>query len=1308
MTESTVGSTGSLCETPIQWPMTKASYEFGKSIGQGATSTVFEALCPSNGKKCAIKIINLEKCSTSASLEEINREIKSMKNMKNENIVAYYASFVAQTELCIIMDLCQRGSLLDVIKYTQNKRDITYGVFDENTIATILRDVLRGLAYIHENGLVHRDLKCGNLLVKDDGIIQIADFGVAGFLATQPLTATGSVDLRRYTFVGTPCWMAPEVMQQARGYNQKADIWSLGITTIEMATGQAPYAKFAPMKVLMLTLQNDSPDIDSVATVNNQYLNYGHKFRKFTKACLMKDPAQRLSARELLSHTYIKSKAKDRDLLCRVLLGGEMPPPIARVNKHPDDRSEKRDPKNNSTEWNFDTVGRVTNNTGGAGLDSDEDSDENDYKMPAYTNTTDRVLPSQSSNSSSGFDFPSELLTQTNATALIGSSNALAPGATTLPPTASSSSTTTTTTTTTNTTLPATSTVDMGGISPRCSNTPHLDRTDHIEVSGSSSSSFPPAPACTPASPEAANSISAMVAAFGSTLTTTDDPNHEQLQQSQTNDAPSGSGICYRITLRKRNPKQNNELQDISFNYVPGEDSADVLARELVQADLLDGCDSLLVAHHMSELISNPAERERVLPLDEKSDVHKQSTDYKNTKLSNFIRTGGASVPPPPSLSSRNSKGYSDPNEVLINHTAFAGTQGGGSTRAFANLGRKRVADEDDYFLEDDDTNNLEYQPAPGSPAALKHTNQTDNQSDDSDDPLDQFMAGINEEVRTLHSGEKTATKESSKTKKSTKGDAKGVRDDIEQEDEIESYLRFMEENPHLGLLGNDDEEEVYEYDADGNIIGTEKKVIDPLPAIDHSMINYAPFTKNFYVEHVEISSLDEVGVDALRAKLGLRVSGPSPLRPICSFAHLGLDEPLMEAIRKAGYTQPTPIQSQAVPLILAGRDVIGIGKTGSALLFSATFKRRLERLARDILLDPVRIIQGELGEANEDITQYVEIFDKIEQKWDWLTRNLVRLTTEGSVLIFVTRKVHSEEVAQKLKSRDLKVLLIHGDMHQSDRNTVIQAFKRQEAPILVATDVASRGLDIPSIHNVINYEVARDIDTHTHRIGRTGRAGAKGTAYTLFVAGKDPVDFAACLVQHLESASQTVPQRLLDIALKCTWFANNRSSLNNNNGNENSVRRKPIGGFEPRQPRARPGLGLSSDDSNDLNYCSRSSGPAAAAAAGEGAELIRPGGLQADRFSAMKAAFSAQYNRRFVSAGVEASRYTHPEMLKSSSSTTDRPSQIVDNFMIPQSNSEELQRAQQQQLQQYQQPSQQMKPQNVQIDSKQKRSRWD
>ncbi|GAA57786.1 ATP-dependent RNA helicase DDX42, partial [Clonorchis sinensis] len=321
-------------------------------------------------------------------------------------------------------------------------------------------------------------------------------------------------------------------------------------------------------------------------------------------------------------------------------------------------------------------------------------------------------------------------------------------------------------------------------------------------------------------------------------------------------------------------------------------------------------------------------------------------------------------------------------------------------------------------------------------------------------------------------------------------------------------------------------------------------------------------------------------------------------------------------------------------------------------LLFSATFKRRLERLARDILTDPVRIVEGHLGEANEDITQIVEIFDKPDEKWDWLTRNLVRLTTEGSVLVFVTRKTHSEEVARKLKMRDLKVLLIHGDMHQSERNSVIHSFKRQEAPILVATDVASRGLDIPSIHNVINYEVARDIDTHTHRVGRTGRAGVKGTAYTLFVTGKDPVDFAACLVQHLEASGQNVPPKLLDLAHKCSWFAHNRSSLVNSGGAAESISR-PSFGFEPRPPRARPGLGLSADDEFLAGGSNPKSGPATAAAAGEGAEIIRPGGLQADRFCAMKAAFAAQYSRRFVSAGVEASKYTHPEMLQPATNVT-------------------------------------------------------
>uniref|UniRef100_A0A183B935 non-specific serine/threonine protein kinase n=1 Tax=Echinostoma caproni TaxID=27848 RepID=A0A183B935_9TREM len=378
-------------------------------------------LCPANSRKCTIKIIDLEKCSTSAPLEEINREIKSMKIMKNENIVAYYASFVDATKLCIVMDLHQRGSRLAVIKYTQSKRNVSYGVFDETTIATILRDVWLELAYIHENGPVHRDLKCGNLLVKDDDIIQIADFGVTRFLATH-------VDLRRFSFVGTLCWMAPEVMQQARGYNQN-------------------------------------------------YINYGQNFRKFTRVCLLKDPGQRLSALELLGHTYIKAKAKDREFLCLVLLGGKIPPSAMRVSKHADDGAERRDLKNNSTEWIFDTIGRASSQRG---LDSEKDSDEMEYA---------------------------------DGTGVSGGGWGLLPS--------------------------ATASAVVGG----------------------------------------------MTKAFISALNTT------------------------------RNIKQKNELQDISFNYVPSKDSAEVLARKLVETNLLDGCDLLLVAHNVSKLISNPAARERIFPL---------------------------------------------------------------------------------------------------------------------------------------------------------------------------------------------------------------------------------------------------------------------------------------------------------------------------------------------------------------------------------------------------------------------------------------------------------------------------------------------------------------------------------------------------------------------------------------------------------------------------------------------------------------------------------------------------------------------
>ena len=111
--------------------------------------------------------------------------------------------------------------------------------------------------------------------------------------------------------------------------------------------------------------------------------------------------------------------------------------------------------------------------------------------------------------------------------------------------------------------------------------------------------------------------------------------------------------------------------------------------------------------------------------------------------------------------------------------------------------------------------------------------------------------------------------------------------------------------------------------------------------------------------------------------------------------------------------------------------------------------------------------------------------------------------------------------------------------MDQVDRNQVISSFKKKEMDILVATDVAARGLDIPHIRTVVNYDIARDIDTHTHRIGRTGRAGEKGTAYTLVTPADK--EFAGHLVRNLEGANQQVSEPLMDLAMQSAWFRKSR-----------------------------------------------------------------------------------------------------------------------------------------------------------------------
>lgn len=683
---------------------------------------------------------------------------------------------------------------------------------------------------------------------------------------------------------------------------------------------------------------------------------------------------------------------------------------------------------------------------------------------------------------------------------------------------------------------------------------------------------------------------------------------------------------------------------------------------------------------------------------------------------------------------------------------------GGGKPRGFGFSGFSmkkgsgssgKAKSEDDYFEggSDSDEGGADRKSARAGRGTFGDEDELTGTGETEEDPLDAFMAGIEDQIEKQKKPQPPPPVVEVKPQQQFKA----VRQDIEEEDDQESYFKAMLNAP---IVVEGEEEIEIEYDSDGNpMIPDSAKVIDPLPAIDHSEIDYPSFEKNFYEEHPDIQSLSKSDVIELRKKLGLKVSGYDPMKPCVSFAHFSFLESLMNLIRKLEFSQPTPIQAQAVPCALAGRDVIGIAKTGSGktlaylwpmlvhcidqpeikegdgpiglicaptrelcqqiyhearkfgkaynlhalcvygggskweqsnavkegceilvatpgrlidlvklkatnlqrvtflvfdeadrmfdmgfesqvrsianhvrpdrqtLLFSATFRKKIERLCRDILTDPVRIVVGDVGEANTDITQIVEVMRTDQDKWKWMLQRMVEFMSAGGVLVFVTRKANSEEVATSLRGQGYQVGLLHGDMAQGDRDKVIGDFKKKQFPILVATDVAARGLDIPYIKTVINFDVAKDIDTHVHRIGRTGRAGEKGTAFTLILP-KD-VNFAGDLVRNLEAADQNVPEELMKIALQNPRFRKSRAKQQQGGGGRREGRgRGSGGGGAPARYKERPGLGASTET------ISRAAEPSAQAFDQSG-----PGGSRA---SVMKSAMQTQYRMRFTPASTQ------------------------------------------------------------------------
>ena len=201
-------------------------------------------------------------------------------------------------------------------------------------------------------------------------------------------------------------------------------------------------------------------------------------------------------------------------------------------------------------------------------------------------------------------------------------------------------------------------------------------------------------------------------------------------------------------------------------------------------------------------------------------------------------------------------------------------------------------------------------------------------------------------------------------------------------------------------------------------------------------------------------------------------------------------------------------------------------------VLFSATMPPAVRRLVGDVLArDHVTVFVGNAGGSNEDVTQIVRVFDDDASRWTWTFEHLAAFVNEGQALVFVNHKATVDELVRECARRGIKAVGLHGDLDQGERQDAMRAFKSERAHVLVATDVAARGLDVDSIKTVINFHASRDISTHVHRIGRTGRAGATdGRAYTLLTA-RDSAKTAQCLEKNLRDAGQDAPLDLKALA---------------------------------------------------------------------------------------------------------------------------------------------------------------------------------
>ncbi|RNA26298.1 putative ATP-dependent RNA helicase DDX46 [Brachionus plicatilis] len=525
---------------------------------------------------------------------------------------------------------------------------------------------------------------------------------------------------------------------------------------------------------------------------------------------------------------------------------------------------------------------------------------------------------------------------------------------------------------------------------------------------------------------------------------------------------------------------------------------------------------------------------------------------------------------------------------------------------------------------------------------------------EDEEDPLDAFMKDINTKALTSRTIKKQVDKETGKKVTIMVGVAKATS-------KGEKNKGLIMEQDIDGLEYDSEQEDAYGIDdLTSESLNAKNKTKSEMVSTDHSKVYYRAFRKNFYVEVPELSEMSGEQVEEYREELeGIKIKGKNCPKPIKVWAQCGVSLKVSECLKRHGFDKPTPIQAQAVPIIMSGRDMIGIAKTGSGktlafllpmfrhvldqpplevddgpiavvmtptrelamqiakecrkftrhlglnvvavyggssiseqiaelkrgteiivctpgrmidmlaanngrvtnlrrvtyvvldeadrmfdmgfepqvnkilenvrpdrqtVMFSATFPKKMEDLARKALHKPIEVSVGGRSVVCKEVEQHVVVIDE-HKKYLKLLELLGLFQPKGSVIVFVDKQEDADDLCKNLLKNSYSCMALHGGVDQDDRESIMDFFKKASVPLLVATSIAARGLDVKDLILVVNYDCPNHYEDYVHRCGRTGRAGNHGYAYTFL--NPEQKRYAGHVIKALEVSGAAVSDEL-------------------------------------------------------------------------------------------------------------------------------------------------------------------------------------